>query len=381
MKVYLDNGATTRCDEKVIERMKKIYLKNYGNPSSLHSLGRDAKKEVDRARKEFANYLKISEEEIIFVASGSEADNLAIKGLSLAYPEKKHIITSKIEHPAILRTCEDLERNGYEITYLDVNKEGLIDIKKLKELLRTDTLVVSIMHANNEIGTINDIESISKICREKNVFFHTDAVQSLGKVKLNLGNIDLASFSAHKIHGPKGVGALYIKKGIRLKSIIKGGGQERGLRAGTENVPGIVGFAEALTSLSEKEIERITELRDYFIERVMKEIKEVHLNGPLKERLCNSASISFHYVEGEGLLYHLDAKGIAVSTGSACSSKSLQVSHVLRAIGLKHEIAHGTIRFTFSKYNTKKEIDYVIDSLKEIVTNLRKMSPLYPEEK
>lgn len=380
MKVYLDNGATTRCDERVLSRMKKIYLKNYGNPSSLHSFGRDAKEELEKARKEFANYLNVSEDEIIFLASGSEADNLAIKGLAKAYPDKKHIITSKIEHPAILKTCEDLEKGGYEITYLDVNKEGFININRIRESLRNDTLVVSVMHANNEIGTINDIEGIGKLCKEKKIFFHTDAVQSLGKVKLNLENIDLASFSAHKIHGPKGVGALYVKKGIRLKALINGGGQEKELRAGTENVPGIVGFAEALKSLSENEIKHISELRDYFIDRIMNEIKDVHLNGPKKERLCNNASISFHYVEGEGLLYHLDAKGIAVSTGSACSSKSLQISHVLRAIGLKHEIAHGTIRFTFSKYNTKKEVDYVVASLNEIVTNLRKMSPLCPKE-
>lgn len=373
-KIYLDNGATTKVDSKVVKVMQKIFTKNYGNPSSLHQFGQDAHNYLEEARITIANKLNAKPEEIIFTSGGTESDNLAIKGA--AYLNGKgHIITSKIEHPAVLNTCKELEKQGFTVTYLNVDKFGLINLKELEESVKENTFLISIMHANNEIGTIQPIDEIGKIAKKYNILFHTDAVQSFIKVPIDVTkiNIDMISLSSHKIHGPKGVGTLYVKSGLKLKPLIDGGNHERKLRAGTENVPGIVGFAEA-TKL-EPQLDYIKKLRDKLILGLL-EIPNSQLNGHPEKRLVNNVSISFNFVEGEGILFSLDQKGIAVSTGSACSSHSLEPSHVLLAIGLKHEIAHGTIRFTLSKFNTEEEIDFTIKNVKSIIEYLRKMSPV-----
>ncbi|MBW3014733.1 cysteine desulfurase, partial [Candidatus Woesearchaeota archaeon] len=309
---------------------------------------------------------------------GSESNNLAIKGVLLLDKKKNHIVTTKIEHPAVLRTCQTLEEDGFSFTYLNVDKDGLIDPKELEKAITSKTALVSIMHANNEIGVVQELKKIVEICKKKKVLFHTDAVQSFTKVDLDVKEIpvDLVSISAHKIHGPKGVGALFIRKGVELKKQNQGGHQEFDLRAGTENIPGIVGFAKAVELANDKHVAQMEKLRDYFISKVLKEIPDTFLNGSLKKRLCNNINISFRFIEGEGLLLHLDANGIAVSTGSACTSQSLEPSHVLLAIGLKHEDAHGAIRFTLSRFTTKDELDYTLRKLKEAVENLRKISPL-----
>ena len=373
-KVYLDNGATTRVDDSVVDTMLPFFEENYGNASSLHSFGRDAKVAVEHARATIAKKINALPEEIIFTSSGTEADNLAILGVSHD-TKKNHIILSKIEHHAVHMTCEALESKGVALTYLDVDPDGFIDLNQLKRSITDKTLLVTIIHANNEIGTIQDIDAIGKICKEKKVLFHIDAVQSFTKVQIDVKktHVDLISMSSHKIHGPKGVGALYVRKGIKIRPILHGGGHERGIRPGTENVPGIVGFGKA--SELDPEIEKMTKQRDYLINELLK-ISETKLNGSRSKRLCNNVNISFKYVEGEGLLMHLDLAGIAVSTGSACSSHSLEASHVLLAIGLTHEIAHGSIRFTLSKYTTKDELDYTVRKVKEIVEQLRKFSPL-----
>ncbi|MDP2906853.1 MAG: cysteine desulfurase family protein, partial [Nanoarchaeota archaeon] len=318
-------------------------------------------------------------EEVFFTSGGTESDNLAIKGVAHALKSKgNHIITSAIEHPSVLRTCEALEKEGFKITYLSVNKEGFIDLKKLEEAITPQTILVTIIHANNEIGTIQDIESIGKICNAKNVTFHSDIVQSFTKVPIDTKemSIDLLSLSAHKIHGPKGIGALFIRKGVRLKPLFTGGEQENKIRAGTENTSGIVGFGKAVEISKEKDVEKMKQLRDKLIKGLEK-IPDTIINGPRGDkRLANNVNASFKYVEGESLLYHLDGKGIAVSTGSACSSHSLSPSHVLISIGLKPEVAHGSLRLTISRYTTKEEIDYAIKTLKEVVEGLRKISPL-----
>lgn len=377
MKVYLDNGATTPVAKEVAKAMQAMLTKKFGNPSSLHKFGEEAKKELEKSREIIAKKINAEPDEIIFTSGGTEADNIAIKGV--AYKHKQgHIITSKIEHPAVLRACEALEKEGFKVTYLNVNKEGLVDLKRLEEAITPETILITVMHANNEIGTIQDIEKIGKICKEKNVTFHTDAVQSFTKVPIDVKktNVDLISLSAHKIHGPKGIGALFVKKSTKLKPLFDGGGQERKIRTGTENMPGVAGFGKAVEISEEKDVEKMRRLRNMLIEEIEKNIPDIILNGSRDKRLANNVNITFKYIEGESLLYQLNEKGVAVSTGSACSSQSLEPSHVLIAIGLKPEVAHGAIRFTLSRYTTKEEIDYTIKSLKGIVKELRRISPL-----
>jgi len=376
MKVYLDNGATTKVADEVVRTILPYFKKYYGNASSLHDFGVKAKEALENSRKIMAKELNAEPEEIIFTSGGSESDNLAIKGVVYANKKKgNHIITTKIEHPAVLAAFRELFLEGFKVTYLGVDKNGFINLNELKKAITKDTILVSVIHGNNEIGTLQDIEQIGKLCKEKRVYFHTDAVQSFTKEKIDVKkmNIDLLSASGHKIHGPKGIGFLYIRKGINVKKIISGGKHENNKRAGTENIPGIVGFAKAVQL--DKKLNQIKKLRDYMIKKIEKEIQDSKLNGDRNKRLVNNVNISFRYVEGEGLLMHLNDKGVAVSTGSACSSQSLEPSHVLTAIGLKHEDAHGSIRFTLSKYNTKEEIDYTLKELKTIVSRLREMSP------
>ncbi|MBD3312537.1 aminotransferase class V-fold PLP-dependent enzyme [archaeon] len=374
MKAYLDNGATTRVDPRVVKVMKPFFTKHYGNPSSLHSWGRTAREAVEKARKTIADKIGAKPQEIIFTSGGTESDNLAIKGVALK-KGKGHIITSKIEHHAVLNTCKSLEKKGFKVTYLPVDTEGFVKTNHLKRALRDNTILVSIMHANNEIGTIQPIKEFYKICRKNKVLFHTDAVQSFTKTSLKAASADLISLSSHKIHGPKGVGALYVKDNVRLEPVLHGGGHESGLRAGTENAPGVIGFAKAVELCREPHIKEMTKLRDYLIKEV-KKIDGSRINGPLKKRLCNNLNASFEGVEGESLLLQLDAEGIAVSTGSACSSKELEPSHVLTAIGLRPEQSHGTIRATISRFTTKEEIDYFLKNLREIIKKLRSMNPL-----
>jgi len=378
-KIYLDNGATTQVAKEVAKAMQIILTNKFGNPSSLHSFGEQANEELVKAREIIAQKINAEPSELFFTSGGTESDNLAIKGISHMCKDKgKHIITTEIEHPAVQKTCEELKKGGFEITFLKVDSEGFINLKKLEEAIKPETILVSIIHANNEIGTIQNLEEVGKICKKKDVYFHTDAVQSFTKVPIDVKqmNLDLVSLSSHKIHGPKGIGALFIRKGVKLRPLLHGGGQEGKTRPGTENLPGIVGFAKAVEISTEKDIEKMEKLRDMMIKGIEKNIPDVKLNGPRDKRLANNVNIAFKYVEGESLLYHLDAKGIAVSTGSACSSDSLAPSHVLLAIGLKPEIAHGSIRFTLSRYTTKEDIDYTIKTLKEVVESLRKLSPL-----
>jgi len=379
MRIYLDNGATTMVDKEVEKAMLPYFTKIYGNASSLHKFGQEAKEALEKSRETIAKRINALPEEIIFTSGGTESDNLAIKGVAYANKDKNHIITTKIEHHAVEKSCKALEKEGFKVTWLDVDKDGFINLEQLKKEIADKTILVSIIHANNEIGTIQDIEEIGKICKEKNVYFHTDTVQSFTKTEIDVKkqNITLASFSAHKVHGPKGIGALYIKKGTKIKKLSDGGSQENNLRAGTENIPYIVGFTKAVELAKQEHCKKMQELRDYLIEKVDKEIPEVKLNGSRKERLCNNINITFKYIEGEALLLRLDDKGIAVSTGSACSSRELKPSHVLTAIGLHPAMAHGSIRFTLSRYTTKEELDYAIKHLKEAVAELRKVSPLW----
>ena len=381
MRVYLDHAATTPVDPAVVSAMLPYFTEKFGNASSLHAFGREAKAALEEAREQIAQKINATAEEIFFTSGGSESDNLAVKGVAYALKEKKdHIITSKIEHPAVLESCKRLEKEGFKVTYLNVDREGFVNPAQLEEAITDKTALVSIMHANNEIGTIQDIEAIGRICQKKNVIYHTDSVQSFTKLPLDVKkqNIGLASFSAHKIHGPKGVGALYVRKDVK-RSLIKqihGGHHERDLRAGTENIPGAVGFAKAVELAGSQHVKTMTKLRDTLVDGLLK-IEDTHVNGPKGERrLCNNASVSFHFIEGEGILLHLDVKGIAVSTGSACSSQSLEPSHVLTAIGLPLEFAHGTIRFSLGRENTEEEIRYTIESVKEVVGKLRALSPL-----
>lgn len=378
-KVYLDNGATTQVAKEVAKAVQEMMIKKFGNPSSLHSFGEESKTEMDKAREIIAKKINAEQDELIFMSGGTEADNLAIKGIAYKNKDKgNHIITTVIEHPAVLRTCEALEKEGFKVTYLNVDEEGFVSLKKLEESITPETILVTIIHANNEIGTIQDIKAIGDICRKKNIIFHTDAVQSFTKVPIDVKetNIDLMALSAHKIHGPKGIGVLFVRKGVKLKPLIDGGGQENKVRSGTENMPGIVGFGKAVEISKESDVEKMKKLRDRLIKGLEK-IPDTILNGPKGDkRLANNVNASFKYVEGESLLYHLSDKGIAVSTGSACSSHSLSPSHVLIAIGLKPEVAHGSIRFTLSRYTKAEEIDYTIKTVKETVEMLRKISPL-----
>lgn len=383
--IYMDNAATTPVKPQVMDAMMPYFCELYGNASSVYRFAGQATKAVDASRETIAEFLGASADEIYFTGGGSESDNWALKSVAENYEKKgKHIITSKIEHHAILHTCEYLEKKGYEITYLDVDENGVVDLEQLKSSIRPDTILVSIMFANNEIGTIQPVAEIGRIAHEHGVLFHTDAVQAYGHVKIDVEamNIDMLSASGHKLNGPKGVGILYVRKGVRIGSFIHGGAQEKGKRAGTINTPGIVGFAEATRLAADKLNERKekeTELRDYLIDSILKEIPYTKLNGHRTERLANNINVSFRFIEGESLLLMLDAAGICGSSGSACTSGSLDPSHVLLAIGLPHEIAHGSLRLTISEDNTKEEADVVIDKLKGIVNNLRNLSPLYED--
>lgn len=383
--IYLDNAATTKTAPEVVEAMLPYFTENYGNPSTIYSLGSGAKKAVNQARRTIAAAIGAKQEEIYFTAGGSESDNWALKCAAEAYETKgKHIITTKIEHHAILHTCEYLEKKGFEVTYLGVDKDGLVDLEELKAAVRPDTILISVMFANNEIGTIEPIAEIGAIAREHGILFHTDAVQAFGQMPINVDelNVDMLSASGHKLNGPKGVGFLYIRSGLKLRSLIHGGAQERNRRAGTENVPGIVGLEAATTRalrIMEEKTAKETELRNYLIERIEKEIPYCRLNGHRTKRLPGNVNFSFLFIEGESVLIMLDMKGICASSGSACTSGSLDPSHVLLAIGLKHEEAHGSLRMTLSEENTKEELDFVVDNLKEIVQKLRNMSPLYED--
>ncbi|MCL2321094.1 MAG: cysteine desulfurase NifS [Oscillospiraceae bacterium] len=381
--IYLDNAATTQLDEEVLNEMMP-YLKNeYGNASSIYSIGRSAKKAMENAREKVAKALNADPAEIYFTGSGSEADNTAIRGVAHANRNKgNHIITSKIEHPAVLDTCKDLAKDGFDVTYIGAYENGIIDLEELESAIKDTTILITIMFANNEIGTIQPVKEIAQIAKKHNVIFHTDAVQAVGSIRIDVKDlgVDLLSLSAHKFYGPKGVGALYVRKGVKFDKFITGGHQERGKRAGTENVAGIVGLGKAIELAYENLEENnrhIKELRDYYIAEVKKKIPYIKINGDLEQRLPGNTNISFRYIEGEGMLLNLDLKGICASSGSACTSGSLDPSHVLLAIGLPHEIAHGSLRITIGRHNTKEEIDYVIENLAEIVQKLRDMSPLY----
>ena len=383
MKVYLDNNATTKVDEEVVKAMMPYFSDYYGNPFSLHLFGNETGLAVTEARQTIADILKAKPSEIIFTASGSEADNLAIRGIAKAYKHRgKHIITSTIEHPAVKNTFIDLMEDGFEVTMVPVDENGVMILDEFKKALREDTILVSVMHANNEVGTFQPVEEIGKITKERKIIFHVDAVQTMGKVEIypeKMG-IDLLSFSGHKFHAPKGIGVLYKRDGIRFAKVITGGNQEGKRRPGTSNVPYIVGLAKALKIATEnmkEEWVREETLRDYFEDEVSKRIPEIKINGKGARRLPGTSSITFKYLEGESMLLNLSLKGIAVSSGSACSSDSLQPSHVLLAMGVPAEYAHGTLRFSLSKYTTKEEIDYTIEALVEIIGKLRELSPLW----
>lgn len=384
-RIYVDNSATTPMDPQVLEEMLPYLKEDFGNPSSIHSFGRQAKHSMDKARERVANSLGAKAEEVYFTGSGTEADNWAIKGVAYANKNKgNHIITTKIEHHAVLHTCEYLEKHGFEVTYLDVDENGLISLKQLQEAIKDSTILISIMFANNEIGTIQPIDEIGKMAKEKGIYFHTDAVQAVGNIAIDVKelNIDLLSMSAHKIAGPKGVGALYIKKGVRIDNFVHGGAQEKKKRAGTENVAAIVGLGKAAQLAQEglgQHIAKMTTLRDKLINGIFERIPHVKLNGHPTKRLANNANISFEYIEGESLLLSLDMAGIAASSGSACTSGSLDPSHVLMAIGLPHEIAHGSLRLSLGRINTDKDIDYILEQLPPIVERLRELSPLFKQ--
>ncbi len=383
--LYLDNAATTKTAPEVVEAMLPYFTEHFGNPSSVYSFAAGNKEAVSVQRDIIAETLGAKSNEIYFTAGGSEADNWALKATAEAYREKgKHIITTKIEHHAILHTAEYLERQGFEVTYLDVDEDGKVRLEDLKNAIRPDTILISVMFANNEIGVIEPIREIGAIAREHGILFHTDAVQAYGQLPIDVDacNIDMLSASGHKLNGPKGIGFLYIRKGVKIRSFIHGGGQERKRRAGTENVPGIIGMGAAAKRAADTREARVkieTEIRDYLIERVLAEIPYTRLNGHRTDRLPNNANFSFRFIEGESLLIMLDNKGICASSGSACTSGSLDPSHVLLAIGLPHEIAHGSLRLTINEEITKEDIDYVVENLKQIVERLRSMSPLYED--
>jgi cysteine desulfurase len=380
--IYLDHAATTYVRKEVLEEMIPYFSEKFGNPSSIYKVGQENKKAVEESRAKVAKILNADTSEIYFTSCGSESDNWAIKGVAFANKNKgNHIITSSIEHPAILNTCRYLEKNGFEVTYLKVDKDGIIDLEELKRSIKDTTILVSIMFANNEIGTIEPIAEIGKICKERNIYFHTDAVQAMGNIRIDVKelNIDLLSMSAHKFYGPKGIGVLYIRKGVKIDNLIHGGGQELKRRAGTENVASIVGLAKALEVSYENfdsYNEKLLSLREMLITEVMKKISHVKLNGHRTNRLPGNTNFSFKYIEGESLLLMLNMKGIAGSSGSACSSGSLDPSHVLMAIGLDHATAHGSLRLTIGDKTTKEDIEYVLEVLPQIVERLREISPL-----
>ena len=383
--IYLDNAATTKTAAEVVDAMLPYFTEQYGNPSSIYSLGRTGKEAVTEARETIAHSLGARSDEIYFTAGGSEADNWAIKAVAEAYGEKgKHIITSAIEHHAVLHTCQYLEKHGFEVTYVGVDEQGILKLDELKAAIRPDTILISVMFANNEIGTLQPIEEIGEIAGSHGILFHTDAVQAYGQLPIDVDryHIDMLSASGHKLNGPKGIGFLYIRKGLRIRSFVHGGGQERARRAGTENVPGIVGIGAAAGRafrIMEEKTAKETELRDYLIDRIEQEVPYCRLNGDRRLRLPNNVNFSFRFVEGESLLMMLDMEGICASSGSACTSGSLDPSHVLLAIGLPHEIAHGSLRLTLSEENTKEQMDMVVAAVKRIVERLRAMSPLYKD--
>ena len=384
-RIYLDNAATTRTAQEVVDAMLPYFTESYGNPSSIYELGQRSKEAITKAREEIARVIGAKPEEIYFTGGGSEADNWAIKAAYEAYKNKGNpIITSKIEHHAVLHTCQYLEKQGARVTYLDVDENGMIDLDQLQKAITPETILITIMFANNEIGTIEPVKEIGMIAKEHGILFHTDAVQAFGQVPIDVDelNIDMLSSSAHKINGPKGIGCLYIRKGVKIRSFIHGGAQERKRRAGTENVPGIVGYGVAARMAAESMEERTKkeqELRDYFIRQVLEEVPYTRLNGDPVKRLPNNANFSFRFIEGESLLIMLDMKGIAGSSGSACTSGSLDPSHVLLAIGLPHETAHGSLRLTLGADTTKEDLDYTLEQIKEIVAKLRNLSPLYED--
>ena len=383
--IYLDNAATTQVKEEVLQAMLPYFRENYSNPSAIYDFAQEGNKAVEKAREQTAGLIGASPGEIYFTAGGSESDNWALKAVAEAYVSKgKHIITSKIEHHAILHTCEYLEKKGYEVTYLDVDSDGKIKLDELKAAIREDTILISIMSANNEIGTIQPLYEIGKLAHDNGILFHTDAVQAYGHIPLNVDelNIDMLSASGHKFGGPKGIGLLYVRKGVNISSFIHGGAQERGRRAGTHNTPGIVGLGKA-AELASENLEAVSscekKLRDHLIERVLNEIPYTRLNGHREDRLSGNANFCFRFIEGESLLILLNQLGICASSGSACTSGSLDPSHVLLAIGLPHEIAHGSLRITLSEDTSIEDIDYVVDELKKIIERLRNMSPLYED--
>ena len=385
MRVYMDNGATTRVTEEVMAAMQPYFCEIFGNPSSVHGFGREARKAVEAARAQVAKAIGAEPREIYFTGCGTEADNWALRGAAYANIKKgRHIITTNFEHHAILHTCAQLEKEGFEVTYLPVDESGLITPEQLEAAIRPDTVLVSIMYANNEIGTIEPIPELAAVAKKHGVLFHTDAVQAIGHVEIDVKaqNIDLLSLSGHKFHAPKGIGALYMRHGVRLQRLMQGGAQERGQRPGTENLAGIVGLGKAIelaTADIPAKAAKMSAIRDHMIRRITEEIPHVQLNGHPTKRMCGNVNFSFYFIESESVLLHLDLKGIAASSGSACTSGSLDPSHVLLAIGVSHEHANGSLRLSLCDENTMEEADYVVDSLKEIVAKLRAMSPLYSD--
>ncbi|MDE5779749.1 MAG: cysteine desulfurase NifS [Lachnospiraceae bacterium] len=383
--IYLDHAATTPARPEVVEAMLPFFTEQFGNPSSVYTFSQKTKAVVTKCRETIAKSINVKSNEIYFTAGGSESDNWALKAAAEAYAGKgKHIITTKIEHHAILHTAQYLEKRGFEVTYVDVDENGIVRLDRLKSAIRPDTILISVMFANNEIGTIQPIKEIGEIAKEHNILFHTDAVQAYGQIPIDVEecNIDMLSASGHKLNGPKGIGFLYIRSGLKLRNFVHGGGQERARRAGTENVTGIVGLAKAVEAAfadMDERAKKECEMRDYLIDRILSEIPYVRLNGDRRRRLPNNVNVSFQFIEGESLLIMLDMAGICASSGSACTSGSLDPSHVLLGIGLPHEIAHGSLRMTLGDENTMEEMDYVIDHIKEIVAKLRAMSPLYED--
>ena len=382
---YFDHAATTKVHEEVFEAMKPFFCESFGNASSIYSLGVKSRIAVEAAREQVANAIGAKSKEIYFTAGGSESDNMAIRGVAHANRSKgNHIITSKIEHPAVLETCKLLEKDGFEVTYLDVDSKGVVDLEQLREAIRPETILITIMMANNEIGTIEPIEKIGEIAREHKILFHTDAVQAVGNMPIDVKalHVDLLSLSGHKLYGPKGIGAIYIRTGVRISPLISGGHQERGKRAGTENVPGIVGLGKAIEIASanlDANVEKLTKLRNYYLDQVEKQIPHIRLNSSRENCLPGTANISFKFIEGESLLLRLDMCGICASSGSACTSGSLDPSHVLLAIGVPADVAHGSLRISMGCENTKEDVDFLVEKLEGIVKTLRDMSPLYED--
>jgi cysteine desulfurase len=378
--VYLDNSAVTRLDEEVLEAMKPYFFDTYAVATSefAYTMGIEAKEALQNAREVIANSLNADSDEIIFTSGATESNNLALKGIMYNQKEKGHLIVSKLEDFSVLNTAKTLEKKGFDVSYINVDSKGKIDLDELKDTVREDTVLVSIQHANQEIGTVQNIAEIAKYLDGKNILFHTDATHSYKRINIDVKKIpvDLITFSAHTIHGPRGIGALYKKKDVKLQKIMDGGFQENNLRAGVENIPAAVGFAKAVELITEKENDKIKTLRDLLIKKVEDQIEDVTLNGSRTDRTPQNANITFHYVEGESITLHLDMRGFAVSTGSACFSKSLEASHVILGIGGDHERAHGSIRFTFSRYNTEEDVDKVVEAIKDVVNNLREISPL-----